>query len=106
VGVMAHEISHVALRYGTAQETKATSIGIQLGAIGAAVFGTLGGNVGRAAGQLGNASLGLMMNKFSREDETQADVLGAQIMAKAGYNPQDLANMFKTIEKEVGLSGS
>ncbi len=104
-GVMAHEISHVALRHGTAQETKAQKPGIQLGAIGATIAGALGGNIGKIAGQVGSAGLGLVMNKFSREDETQADVLGAQIMAKAGYNPQDLANMFKTIEKEAGSGG-
>jgi hypothetical protein len=104
-GVMAHEISHVALRHGTAQETKAQNPLFQIGAIGATVLGTAGGNVGKAIGQVGGAGLGLVMNKFSREDETQADVLGAQIMAKAGYDPQDLANMFKTIEKEAGSNG-
>lgn len=104
-GVMAHEISHVALRHGTAAETKASKPGMQLGAIGATILGTLGGNLGKVAGQGLGAGLGLWMNKFSREDETQADVLGAQIMARAGYNPQDLANMFKTIEKEAGSGG-
>src|SRR5262249_16201338 len=104
-GVMAHEISHVALRHGTAQQTKAEKPGFQLGALAAAGLGALGGNVGKLAGQGLGASLGLVMNKFSREDETQADVLGSQIMAKAGYNPQDLANMFKTIEKEAGSGG-
>jgi hypothetical protein len=43
--------------------------------------------------------------KFSREYETEADVLGAQIMARAGYDPRDLANMFRTIQQQGGSSG-
>jgi predicted Zn-dependent protease len=45
------------------------------------------------------------MLKFSREYETEADVLGAQIMARAGYDPRDLANMFRTIEQQGGGGG-
>jgi hypothetical protein len=40
--------------------------------------------------------------KYSRKYETQADVLGAEIMSRAGYDPRDLANMFRTIEQQGG----
>ena len=43
--------------------------------------------------------------KFSREYESAADILGAQMMARAGYNPAEMANMFKTLEQEGGSSG-
>ena len=43
--------------------------------------------------------------KFSREYESQADINGAQIMARAGYDPHDMANMFKTLEAQGGASG-
>jgi hypothetical protein len=43
--------------------------------------------------------------KFSREYEQQADILGSHIMANAGYDPRDMANMFRTIEKESGSGG-
>jgi Zn-dependent protease with chaperone function len=101
-GVMAHEISHVAIRHGTAQATKASNPLTQILGIGA----ILGGAVlaGEAGAQLGMMGVQAWMTKFSREYETQADVLGAQIMANAGYDPHDLANMFKTIEKESGGS--
>src|SRR5262249_36588551 len=36
---------------------------------------------------------------------TEADVLGAQIMARAGYDPRDLANMFRTLEQQGGGGG-
>ena len=100
-GVMAHEISHVALRHATAQatETQKYQIGSVLGQIaGAVIGGPLGGVVG-AGSQIGFGAAAL---KYSRKYETQADILGAQIMARAGYDPRDLANMFRTIEQQGG----
>jgi hypothetical protein len=105
-GVMAHEISHVALRHGTAQATKSQSAGIQLGALGGAILGAvIGGDAGDIVAQGTQIGLGTYLLKFSREYETQADVLGAQILARAGYDPMDLAKMFQTIEQEGGSSG-
>src|SRR5690349_9245005 len=100
-GVMAHELSHVALRHGTAQATKGQKYGT-LAAI-AGIAGTIFGGPG--VGQLAQAPFGVYMLKFSREYETEADVLGSQIMARAGYDPRDLANMFRTIEQQGGGGG-
>jgi len=101
-GVMAHEISHVALRHGTAQATKGQKYGLLAGIAG--IAGTiLTGNEG--IGQLAQAPFAVYLLKFSREYETEADVLGAQIMARAGYDPRDLANMFRTIEAQGGGGG-
>jgi hypothetical protein len=102
-GVIAHEISHVALRHGTAQVAKAQKYQT-LGAI-AGIAGAVIGGVGNVAGQLGQMGLGAYFLKFSREYEKQADILGAHIMANAGYDPRDLANMFRTIERTSGSSG-
>ena len=100
-GVMAHELSHVALRHGTAQATKA-----QKYAVGAGVAGILGSILGGPAlGQLAQLPIGAYFLKFSREYETEADLLGARIMANAGYDPRDLANMFRTIEAQGGGGG-
>jgi beta-barrel assembly-enhancing protease len=105
-GVMAHEISHVALRHGTAQATKSQSAGVQLGAIGGAILGAIiGGNAGDIVAQGTQLGVGAYLLKYSREYETQADVLGAQILARAGYDPMDLARMFETIEQEGGSRG-
>src|SRR5215216_2128986 len=100
-GVMAHEISHVALRHGTAQATKGQKYGVLAGIAG--IAGTIFGGPG--VGQLAQAPFAVYMLKFSREYETEADVLGAQIMARAGYDPRDLANMFRTIEQQGGGGG-
>src|SRR5688572_16846258 len=105
-GVMAHEISHVALRHGTAQASKSQNPGIQIGAIGGAILGAIiGGDAGDIVAQGTQLGLGAYLLKFSREYETQADILGAQILARAGYDPMDLARMFQTIEQQGGSSG-
>jgi len=100
-GVMAHEISHVALRHGTAQASKGQKYSI-LGGI-AGIAGTILGGPG--VGQLAQAPFAVYLLKFSREYETEADILGAQIMAQAGYDPRDLAKMFQTIEQQGGGGG-
>lgn len=100
-GVMAHELSHVALRHGTAQATKAQKY--QVGAGIAGILGTILGGPG--LGQVAQAPFGVYFLKYSREYETEADLLGARIMANAGYDPRDLANMFRTIEQQGGGGG-
>ena len=103
-GVMAHELSHVALRHGTAQATAATKY--QIGEIAGAVFGAIvGGRTGNIIAQGTQFGVGTAFLRFSRAYEKQADLLGAQIMASAGYDPRDMANMFKTIEQQGGSGG-
>jgi predicted Zn-dependent protease len=103
-GVMAHEISHVALRHATAQATKQQSAKNTLGTIGLILGGAiLGGQAGAQLGALGAAA---WMTKYSREYESQADTLGARIMADAGYDPHDLANIFQTISQRSGGRGT
>lgn len=102
-GVMAHEISHVALRHATAQATKQGNIWNQLGTIGLILGGAVAG--GQAGAQLGALAATAWQTKYSRDYETQADILGSQIMAAAGYDPKDLANMFQTIARQGGNRG-
>ena len=49
--------------------------------------------------------LGTAFLRFSREFERDADLLGSHIMAAAGYDPLEMASMFKTIEKQGGSGG-
>jgi hypothetical protein len=101
---MAHEISHVALRHGTAQATKGQKF--QIGAIAGQILGAIvGGAAGSVISQGSQFGLGAYFLKYGREYEREADLLGAQIMARAGYDPRDMANMFKTIQAEGGRSG-
>ena len=105
-GVMAHELSHVLLRHGTANATKAENPWLQLGQLAGAVGGAMvGGSVGSAIAQGSEFGLGTLLLRYSRDFEKQADLLGAQIMARAGYDPRDLAHMFQTIARESAASG-
>ena len=101
-GVMAHEISHVALRHGTAQATKGQKYGLLAGILG--IGGAILGGPAGAAAQIAGQGVGVYFLKFSREYETEADILGAQILAKAGYDPRDLATMFQRIQQQGGGS--
>jgi predicted Zn-dependent protease len=103
-GVMAHELAHVLLRHGTAQATKAQNF--QLGMIAGAIAGAIiGGDAGAIVSEGSRLGLGTYFLKYNREYERQADLLGAQLMAEAGYNPRDLASMFETIARQGGAGG-
>lgn len=91
-GVMAHEISHAMLRHGTAD---GPGLWTQVGALGALLGGAIVG-----APELGQVAAAGLITPYSRTFERQSDLLGAQIMARAGYDPRDLANMFRTIGGE------
>lgn len=99
-GVLAHEIVHVALRHGTNQASRANLIQLPL-----ILASRAAGNTS-LLGQLTQIGLGLGANsvllKFSRTAETQADLMGVQIAAQAGYNPAEMARFFEKLEAEGG----
>ena len=103
-GVMAHEMSHVALRHGTAQASSGqkAQIGGVLGQIAGAIIGGTAGSVISTGSQV---AAGAYITKYSRGYESQADILGAQMLARAGYDPREMANMFKTLAEEGGSRG-
>jgi hypothetical protein len=103
-GVMAHELSHVVLRHGTAQASKATKY--EIGQVAGAILGSIiGGGWGQVISQGTQFGVGTAFLRFSREFERQADIEGTHIMAGARYDPRDMAGMFKTIEKQGGSGG-
>ncbi len=97
-GVMAHEMAHVALRHGTNQASKAY--------LGQAGLGLLGGLLGKndastqqTIASVGGFGLNALFLKYSRAAEEQADVTGAQMMAKAGYDPADMVAFFDILAR-------
>jgi len=96
-GVMAHEMAHVALRHGTNQASKA-----YLGQAGLGILGGLVAKDNRSTAKtmntIGGFGLNALFLKFSRTDEEQADVVGAQMLAKAGYDPMDMVAFFQVLE--------
>jgi predicted Zn-dependent protease len=102
-GVMAHEIAHVALRHPTNQASKAYLAQAGLGVLGGLLGGKTQSSTGQIIGAVGGFGLNTLFLKFSRSAESQADIVGSQIMAKAGYDPIEMAHFFSYLGQ---LSGS
>ena len=103
--VMGHEMSHVILRHGTNQASKANLIELP-----AALAEQMAGK-GSMLGQLAQLGIGLGANsvllKFSRNAESQADLMGSHLMAEAGYDPMEMAHFFNKLGSPgKGLPGS
>jgi predicted Zn-dependent protease len=82
--VMGHEIAHALREHGRDRQSKATATGLasQLG--GAALSAWLGVDVRGAT----NAAGQLLVLKFSRDEEREADLVGLDIAARSGYDPR------------------
>jgi predicted Zn-dependent protease len=94
-GVLAHEISHVALRHGTSQMSKA-----YVAKRGIDIFRTIFGrrdDAGGVAEGLGGLGLNTLFLRFSREAETEADLAGARMLAERGYDPIEMSRFFDTL---------
>jgi beta-barrel assembly-enhancing protease len=97
-GVMGHEMSHVILRHGTNQASKANLIELP-----AVLAGQMAGS-DSMMGQLAQLGIGLGANsvllKFSRTAESQADLMGSHLMAEAGYDPIEMARFFDKLNAQ------
>jgi predicted Zn-dependent protease len=89
-GVMAHEISHVLARHSTEQLSRQYGLSVIAGAV-------LGQNPGQLTQIAAQIVAGGALARFSREAEREADNIGIQAMAAAGYNPNGMAAMFEVL---------
>jgi predicted Zn-dependent protease len=94
--VLAHEIGHVAARHSSQRQGRATIVGL-----GAALAGILTGS-GEIA-QIGNAIGAGYVQKFSRDQELQADTLGVRYMARANYDPNAAVSFLRKMQGETRL---
>lgn len=101
-GVMAHEIAHVALRHGTNQASKASMAQMPLAILG----GLMGSNSTAAAlAQLGAGfTLNSILLKYSRDAESQADLMATQILYDAGFDPKAMGQFFNKLEGGGGMA--
>jgi predicted Zn-dependent protease len=98
-GVLAHEITHVTLRHGTNQASKAMLAQMPLQVLSGVLGSGTGANLARLGISFGLNSLFL---HYSRDAETQADVGAVQLMRRAGYNPEGLASFMSTLSNRGG----
>lgn len=97
--VMGHEIGHVTARHSVDQMTKA-----QLANLGLTLGGILSPTV-RELGSVAQAGLSLLFLKYSRDDERQADQLGVEYAAKAGFDPRQASGFFEVLKLTAGKDG-
>ncbi len=87
--IMGHEVAHALREHARERMGKnaATNAGIS---IGASLFGL--GNVGTSLASMGGQ---LMSLQFGREDESEADLVGMELAARAGYDPRAGVTLWK-----------
>jgi Zn-dependent protease with chaperone function len=101
-GVIAHEISHVVQRQGTRAASKQMAAQLPLA--------ILGGVMGQGAlAQMAQMGYSFGANSYflrnSRKSESEADLLGTDIMYDTGFNPRAMSDFFNKLEKEGGARG-
>jgi predicted Zn-dependent protease len=102
--VIAHEIGHVVSRHHDERITNQMGAQAGLGILGALVGSAYGQGAASATSQLGGlAAQGAFLLPNNRRQESEADVVGQQLMASAGFNPQQAVNLW---ENMIAASGS
>jgi predicted Zn-dependent protease len=99
-GVLGHEIGHVTARHSAQQYTKATGASIGMTLLSIFVPES------RPFQSLTETALGVLFLKYGRDDENQADELGAQYAARAGWDPHGVAGMLSTLDRLDAAQGS
>ncbi len=101
--VFAHEVAHVAARHAvsraSAQAPFALAFGLPSAILRTATFG-LAGNL---IGSVGALASGLVLAPYSREQEREADQLGMEIAARAGWDPAAMAPILRALERDETL---
>lgn len=94
--VIGHEIGHVTARHAAERMSHGTLAGL-----GAAVLGAATGSSGVA--QAANLGSNLYISSYSRGQEHQSDELGVRYLARAGYNPQAMADFLQSLDAQSKL---
>lgn len=96
--VLGHEIGHITAKHSVSQMSQA-----QLAQLGLGVAMIVKPELAQF-GNLASQGLGLLFLKFGRDDELQSDDLGFRYMVQAGYHPSEMAEMFRTLQRQGGSS--
>jgi beta-barrel assembly-enhancing protease len=101
-GVLGHEIAHVVMRHSARQASRQSKASVPL----AVLSGVLGASVGGWAGSLAQMGISIgaggVFTKYSRDAETEADMVGAQIIYDAGYDPYAMVTFFQMMKEQQG----
>jgi predicted Zn-dependent protease len=103
-GVIGHEVGHVMARHAVRRVTAATPFAVLFG-LPAAVLGVVSPGVGGVVAGAGTLVGGVVLAPYSREQEREADRLGMELAAKAGWEPGGLSSALRTLARASRLSG-
>lgn len=104
--VIAHEIGHVTARHHDERITRQQGAQAGLGIIGALVGSQYGNSAAQATQQLGGAALqATFLLPNNRAQETEADVVGQQLMAEAGFDPREAVTLWQNMIAAGGSQG-
>ena len=92
-GVLGHEIGHVTARHSAAQYSRAQLAQLGLG------IGFMASETFRKYAGIAQFGVGMMFLRFSRDNERQADALGVEYSSKGGWDSNNMANFFVTLER-------
>ncbi|GAB2511843.1 M48 family metallopeptidase [Lysobacter humi (ex Lee et al. 2017)] len=96
--VIAHEIGHVISRHHDERITRQAGAQTGLGILGALIGSRYGQGAANTVGQLGGAAAqGLILLPNNRTQEGEADVVGQQLMARAGFDPRAAVNLWENM---------
>jgi predicted Zn-dependent protease len=101
-GVLAHEVAHVAARHSVRQVTAATPLAVLFG-LPAAIVGSVSRPLGNLVALPGALVSELALSAYGRDQEYEADRLGAEMVRAAGIDPLGLADLLERLAKEEAL---
>ncbi|MGQ3685554.1 MAG: M48 family metalloprotease [Candidatus Loosdrechtia sp.] len=106
-GVLAHEIAHVTQKHIARRiaATGRTSILATAAVIAAIMLGASGDMVPAAIMSAQGLAVQEQIN-YTRSNEYEADRVGLQFLARAGFDPMGMASFFEVLSREAGLPGS
>ncbi|MFH2091174.1 MAG: M48 family metalloprotease [Pseudomonadota bacterium] len=95
--LLGHELGHVNARHAAEQMSKGQLSSLLVAGL-SAVAGTQGKGLGELTQQLGALSQGLLLSKYSRDNEREADALGNEYMVKAGYPARGFVGLMEMLD--------
>jgi predicted Zn-dependent protease len=104
-GVLGHEVGHVAARHTVQRATAAAPMAI-FTSLASGITGLASPTLGEMVGGVGATATGLVVAPYGRDQERQADQLGQQFEAAAGWDPAALSSALLTLQREEALHPS
>ena len=101
-GVVGHEIGHVAARHSVQKISRQGPFAVVTGIV-AGVTGLVSPLVGNIVGGVGEFAQSLVFSPYSRSQENEADKVGQEMAAKAGWEPEGLTDFLNTLGREEAL---